>query len=213
MAYTPIPASGRTLALLIRHGRTSDNKKGVLRAWADQPLDRSGELDAQMAANILRPYNVQMLYSSDLTRDMQTAHIISKALNNVPTEVAFELRTADMGELTEQPEDEVADIVKHWYMCPWMDAPSGESYDKFAARLFPFIDRKLQLAEDVPQMAPIALVSHGRTFAALDSRYNYKSPVEGKMALPGGVAVLKLMPDGRIRFGFIGPTENVIKDA
>lgn len=213
MAFAPIPETGSALALLVRHGRT-DLNEGIprLRGWADVPLNRDGELDAQMAANALRPYDPQLLYSSDLTRDMQTINIISKMLDNIPTETTFELRTADTGELTEQPEKEVEDIMRRWYTSPWIEAPSGESYDSFVARLFPFVDRMLDLSRDVPQMRPIAMCGHGRLFAALDSRYNFKPPIEGKMAMPGGVAVIKEMPDRRIRFEFLGPTESVISD-
>lgn len=165
-----------------------------------------------MAGNVLRSYRPQTLYSSDLMRDIQTAHIISGMLDNIPTEVYYELRTADMGEWTEQPEDEVADGVRQWYTNTWLDAPSGESYDRFVSRLFSFIDRKLELARDVPQMSPIGMAGHGRLFAALDARYNSKLPIEGRMAFPGGVAVIKEMQDGRIRFEFLGPTEDVISD-
>lgn len=213
MSYTLIPEAGRTLALLVRHGRTELNEGTPrLRAWADVPLDRNGELDAQVAANVLRPFDPKSICSSDLIRDMSTAGIISEMLGNLPTEVCYDLRTADMGELTEQPEDEVKDIVRAWYTSPWKQAPSGESNDSFAARLFPFVDRMLQLMLDVPQMCPIAMCGHGRLFAALDSRYNFKPPIEGKMPFPGGVATIKQAQDGRIKFEFLGPTEDVIAD-
>jgi len=210
--FTVIPETGRSLALVIRHGRTALNKQGLLRAWADVPLDRTGELDAQMAANALRPYDPKILYSSDLVRDMQTVNIISTAFDNLTTEVDYGLRTADMGEWTEQPEEDVAPGVTDWYRFPWTMAPSGESYDSFAARLYQFVDKKLELARDVPQMCPVGMCSHGRIFAALDSRYNKRLPIDGRMALPGGVGVIKQMPDGMLRFDFLGKTEDVVSD-
>lgn len=213
MAYTPISSAGRTLALLVRHGHTQANEgRTTLRGWDDMPLAREGELDAQMAGNNLRKYDPKIIYSSDLSRDMQTAQIVAGILDNLPTEVAFELRTADVGELTGQFDDEVVDQMRRWYMSTWIDAPSGESYDSFVSRFYPWVDRKLQMARDVPQYCPIVMCSHGRNFAALDSRYNFKVPIDGKMAMHGGIAEIKEMPDGRISFEFIGPTEELLAD-
>jgi broad specificity phosphatase PhoE len=214
MAYSSLPAAERTLALVVRHGRTAANEgRPVLRAWEDLPIDRNGELDADLAGNQLKRYNPQIVYSSDLTRDTQTAVRISVVLGNIATETAFELRTADMGTLTGEYSDEVIDQVRNWYERPWIPAPSGESYDQFVGRLFPWIDRKLDLFRYVPQMRPGVFVSHGRVFAALDSRYNFKPPIEGKMAVHGGAAEIREKRDGRITFEFLGPTEDLLKDA
>jgi len=175
-------------------------------------LTRKGELDAQMAANTVKPYDPKIIYSSDLTRDMQTANIISAALGNMPTEVYYELRTADMGTLTGLTEAEAMPMVERWYMSTWIDAPSGESYDRFVSRLYPFIDKQLQFMRDVPQIRPVLMATHGRIFAALDSLYNFRPPIDGRMAMPGGVAILKEKSDGRMVMEFLGPTESVIKD-
>ena len=213
MAYVPIPKEGRTLALVVRHGRTASNEgRPKLRAWDDLPLNRDGELDADLAANTLRPFAPKIIYSSDLIRDTQTAHRISEILK-IPAEIAFELRTADMGEWTGMYTDELADEIRNWYERPFMAAPGGESQDNFLGRLFPWVDSKLILFRDVPQYRPGVFVTHGRPVAALDSRYNFRPPIEGRMSKPGGVSEIKEMPLRRIAFDFLGPTEDLIEDA
>ncbi len=186
----------------------------MLRAWEDNPLDRNGELDAQIAAQKIARYNPVMIYSDDLTRAMQTAAIISKTLANLPTEVDYGLRTADMGEWTAQPEREVAPQVLQWYSNPWEKSPGGESYNDFVDRFFDSFDKKVDLSRRVKGFNPLVTVMHGRNFAALNSRYDFIAPKDTRMPLPGGIALIRESMYGHFtNMEFIGPTEPVLTDA
>src|SRR5215467_5125260 len=131
MLNTSLPPAGRVLALLVRHGRTSLNKRRVLRAWEDVVLEPEGEADAYMAANKLKIYKPKMVYSSDLKRDTQTAFIIAEINNNIPYETDYALRTADLGQLSGMKEDATRERLMQWYQNPWEPAPSGETFNAF----------------------------------------------------------------------------------
>lgn len=204
----------RTLALAVRHGRTSHNEgRPRIRAWDDLPLSRDGELDADVAGNTLKAYSPKQIFSSDLIRDTQTAHRIAALNENVPVDSAFELRTADMGEWTGMYTDELAPQIRQWFERYVMKPPGGESYDQLVARLYPWIDNQLALVRQCGAICPTVFVSHGRPIAALDSRYRMVPPIQGKMPKPGGIAEINEMPDGRIELEFLGPTEDLIEDA
>lgn len=205
--------STRPLILLVRHGRTELNEGSPkIRAWENPPLDRNGELDAQMAASKLKPYNPQMIYHSDLLRDTQTAHIIAGILDNIPAEPDFRLRTADLGEWTGQDESVVHDLLLRWYQEPWMRAPSGESVNDFNARWFDVYEEKLDIAREIDSFCPTVLAVHGRNFASLHSRYHHVPLWESRMPLPGGLGMVSEGSDGRDTFEFLGDTEPILTD-
>ena len=202
------------IAFMVRHGRTALNSPANprLRAWENPPLNRLGQLDAQMAAQRLKPYKPQIIYSSDLTRDLQTAEILSADLGNVPNEVDYDLRTADMGDLSGEKEADVHSLVQKWYREPWWRAPSGESLNDFLARFYPAIDVKLNLAKEVDSFKPSILVTHGRNIAAMHARTAGIPQWEAQMTLPGGVAMLYYDETGDLQLEFLTATEPIEKD-
>src|ERR1700742_899292 len=67
--------------VLLRHGESEWNSKGLFTGWVDVPLSSTGADDARAAARLpldagLRP---DVLYTSVLTRAIQTAHIALEA--------------------------------------------------------------------------------------------------------------------------------------
>jgi broad specificity phosphatase PhoE len=207
-----IRPSTRPLILLVRHGRSTLNQSGRLRAWEDPPLASEGVLDAKLAAQQLKTYGPKMIYSSDLTRDTQTAHIIADLLGNLPYEVDFALRTANMGELSGMLEDEVRGRVLRWYKNPWEPAPSGSSFYGFTDVWIPAFNSKLELARSVPAFCPSIMCTHGRNIAERHAYYNMLPPEKGLMPWPGGIAVIRAGLDGMDTMEFIGETECVCDD-
>ncbi len=70
--------STKTIIYLIRHGQTDSN---VLHYWAGQgidPLNPTGHLQAQRVAERLAKKSLDVLYSSDSIRTMQTAQHIAE---------------------------------------------------------------------------------------------------------------------------------------
>jgi broad specificity phosphatase PhoE len=213
MAESSIPANERVLIFAVRHGTTEGNEQGILRAWEiDLTLDSRGQIDAQMAGQKLKAYKPKMIYSSDLTRDFQTAQIIAAICGNVPHEVDYGLRTANVGELSGQDEEATRPFFKRWYTDPWLKAPSGESYNDFCRRFDAAWMPKMELAREVESFRPTVLVSHGRNLARLHSYFSMVPPVESLMPLPGGMAKITAGTDGLDEFEWLGPTEPILED-
>lgn len=200
---------------MVRHERTdlNDPKKPRLRAWENAPLNRIGQLGAKLTAQNLKPYNPQMIYCSDLARDAQTAEILANDLGNIPYEIDFNLRTADMGELAGMLDEEAAPLVDKWYREPWWPAPSGESNNDFLKRWYPAFDVKFNLAREVDSFSPMVIVSHGRNLASIHARADGIPQWEAQMPLPGGIMKVFLDDRGAMKAEFLTETEPVHRDA
>ena len=203
------------IVLLVRHGRTelNDPQRPKLRAWENPPLDKRGILDAKMAAQLIKRYQPQMVYSSDLTRDLQTAQILSQELGNIPFEVDYDLRTANMGTLSGMDEKEAYPWVEKWYKQPWWQAPGGgESNNGFLQRFYPSFDTKFNLAKESEPYCPSVVVSHGRNLAAIHARCEMIPQERSLMPLPGGIMSVYLDDVGEMKTDFFGTTEPILSD-
>jgi len=169
-------------------------------------------LEAQLAAEKLRKFGIKLIYSSDLTRDIQTANIIGGILGNIPCEVDYGLRTANMGELSGQLETDVEPFVNRWYHDTWIDAPSGESYQDFCARFDKAWMPKVELAKDIESFRPVLIVGHGRNGARLQSYLDMVPPWKSRMPMPGGIGIISLTADGLEHWEFDGGSEPVLDD-
>ena len=65
-----------TTIYLIRHGRTTLNAQGRFRGRQDPPLDAVGRDQASSAAKLLSDIRLAAVYSSPLTRAVQTAETV-----------------------------------------------------------------------------------------------------------------------------------------
>jgi len=169
-------------------------------------------MDIQMAANKLKIYKPKMIYSSDFLRDTESAVIIADMLGKIPYETAFALRTANVGTLSGQREEDVAHRILRWYQNPSEPAPSGESYNQFTRRFWKFFEPKLELAREVAAFRPTIFLTHGRILAHLDSYYRQIPPEEALMPMPGGIGVVRSNLDGMDSMEFLGETEPVQSD-
>ncbi len=64
---------------LIRHGATDWNHGGYIQGHLDTPLNEDGRTQARHVAQRLADIGATVLYSSDLLRTYETAHIIGQA--------------------------------------------------------------------------------------------------------------------------------------
>ena len=67
--------------LIIRHGQTDWNKKGLLQGTIDIPLNEEGLKQAEMAYEQLKDEKIDAVFCSPLTRTRQTAEVILKDRN------------------------------------------------------------------------------------------------------------------------------------
>ena len=70
--------------LLVRHGTTDWVEKNILHGITDIPLSKKGKMQAQETARVLRGCGAKKLYTSSLSRCVQTAQAISNEINVEP---------------------------------------------------------------------------------------------------------------------------------
>src|SRR5512136_1895223 len=69
-----------TFIYLVRHGQTAWNKSETFRGRVDVPLNETGLKEAELAAEYFRGKMVDAIYTSPISRAMQTAERIADVL-------------------------------------------------------------------------------------------------------------------------------------
>jgi broad specificity phosphatase PhoE len=115
----------------MRHGETDWNKRQVFRGRLDIQLNQTGKEQARAVAKALRGINMAAIYSSPLSRALETAKVISGYLNLEP-QVDDGFVDFDYGDWQGMPHREVEkhypDLYKKWHEEPHkLTMPGGES--------------------------------------------------------------------------------------
>jgi broad specificity phosphatase PhoE len=150
--------------ILIRHGHTKLNVPGQeerLRGWLDVPLSEQGLQEAEDTARIVAGFGIKAIYSSDLTRALQTSEIISRVVH-APITPTPELRPWNLGAFAGQLVHQLIPFLHLLSREPETVAPGGESWNQFYAR---YSNRLLSLMELAHKSKHnIAAVVHVRNF-------------------------------------------------
>ncbi len=129
----------RTTLIFVRHGYSEANEQNIFAGITDVPLTQLGKEQAVLTAKFLSKYTIDVLYSSDLKRAMQTAEPISKqtGLTIISNK---KLREMDLGEWEELPFEAVIQNYPKEYEL-WMRdvdnavVPGGESVPMLRERI------------------------------------------------------------------------------
>lgn len=165
--------------IVIRHGQTEGNAKGVLQGKrTDQSLNAEGIREARLATAKLAETGIVALYSSPLRRARETADPIASALN-LTIVLRDELAERDFGDLsgltweeattkTNDPELKERDknLIFDYRVF------GGESVQQVRLRLKKFL-------EDCRHVHPhdtIACITHGGTIRLLYDELNIPQP-------------------------------------
>lgn len=127
----------RTL-FAFRHGETDWNREGRLQGQIDTPLNDAGLAQAGVLAGRLRPHQLDVVVSSDLSRALTTAKIIAEMLR-VPVIADHGLCETGVGEaeglLWEEAKARFgAELTERWYSDGNVAFPGGETGDATLAR-------------------------------------------------------------------------------
>ena len=60
---------------IVRHGESVNNLNKLWTGWNDEELSEKGREDAKRAGDIIKGVSLDRIYSSDLSRAMDTARI------------------------------------------------------------------------------------------------------------------------------------------
>ncbi|MCK5374633.1 MAG: histidine phosphatase family protein [Alphaproteobacteria bacterium] len=147
---------------MIRHGQTEANSARIMAGHTDSPLTAKGRKQARDAQNVVKALNIKptAIVHSHLSRAHDTAAIINEVLN-ISMHEETDLAELYAGDWEGQP----VDICKSAFATR-TNAPNGESFDEFEARIQCGINKVLKTFE-----SPVLIVSHGGVFRAFGGIY------------------------------------------
>ena len=87
-----------TRLYLIRHGQSAGNAEGRFGGHGPTPLSELGQQQAEKTARVLAKEGISAIYSSDLTRAVQTAEPLARLLN-LPIHTSPAFRERNVGVL------------------------------------------------------------------------------------------------------------------
>jgi probable phosphoglycerate mutase len=181
-----------TTYYLIRHGETEANKSGILQGHLDVPLSETGRKQSELAALALSQVEFDAIYSSDLSRAMETARIILAGQKKPRTkEVAADegLRETHCGILQGKTFAEVERLWPEIYKGLKRDPlnaprPGGESYIECFRRTVASFEKIRQTrAKKGLRDGAVAVVAHGGTIR------NLLAYAKGRTVDPGEASV------------------------
>jgi broad specificity phosphatase PhoE len=182
-----------TRLLLARHGLTDWNQQGRYQGHADPPLNHIGRAQAEILASQVLDHSVEVVYSSDLIRALETAQFIASRLG-VETRTDQRLREIHLGEWEGMYIDDI--IVKYpkeWDMRKTdpMNArpPGGETLAELDERMRSFADEVSLL---YPSSA-LVVVSHGLAIATLYCRVNSIPIDDAYQNIPDNARILEII--------------------
>jgi len=128
-----------TRIFLVRHGETAWNVEGRFQGQSDTPLNETGRQQADALGSYLKGRNLQVIYTSDLVRALNTARIIG-AYHNVDIKPDPRLRELNFGSWEGMDYYEIQ--AKHpKELTDWQEnilntaPPGGESLEQLAKRV------------------------------------------------------------------------------
>jgi broad specificity phosphatase PhoE len=153
----------------VRHGQT-DHNKGLIFDDTNIRLNAVGLRQADLVAKRLKNYNIQRIYTSNLTRTMQTAVAISTH-TGAPLIVDSNLREIDLGDWA-SVDPETDQITHREYFEEWsnhltdMPYPGGECGADVVKRTRGLLNNLFDLELD-----DVAVVTHGGVIRILFSSF------------------------------------------
>jgi probable phosphoglycerate mutase len=164
-----------TLLYLVRHGETDWNRAHRIQGSTDVPLNDTGRLQARRAGRLLARRSWDGIYSSPLSRALETAEILGEELGlGAPLTLAA-LVERNYGEAEGLTDRQIA--RRYPGTTP---VPGRESRDEVRQRVVPAL---LSLAEDNPGRHLI-VASHGAVIRTLLMAVN--APIERGAAITNG---------------------------
>ncbi len=142
-----------TEILLLRHGESRGNIDKIMAGQIDIPLTEKGLLQAEAAADFLLTQNIDVIYSSDLSRAYQTAAVFSEKSGIPIFEVLKDLREISTGDFEGIAFSEIVEKYDVDFGLYFTSAfgvysfPDGESTEAAGQRFYNCV---LKIAKDNP---------------------------------------------------------------
>ena len=146
---------------VIRHGESDYNKEQRFTGWYDSKLNENGVNQGHIAGKLLRDYNIQHIFTSNLSRAIDTTTCIVENLDNlekvsiftkiyttIPIENSESLNERNYGDLTGLKREEIIKKygekqVQSWRRGYYDTPPNGESLYTVQKRVSKYFDEKI----------------------------------------------------------------------
>jgi len=155
--------------LLVRHGKTIENQQNILTGHLPGHLSEEGMEHAKHIASELKDKKIDMIYSSDLTRAIDTTKEIIKFHKDIQVEYTIEMRERYLGEI--QGKKMRSEDVKKSYI--FTNPVGGESEEEMFNRAKKFLNKIFEKHEN----QTILLVGHNginKAIIAVIRKLTYK---------------------------------------
>lgn len=151
---------------IIRHGETDWNKAFRLQGQSDVPLNEYGRQLARITADALKDIAFDVIYSSPLSRALETAQIIRRE-RQVPIITDERLKEISFGADEGKSKDELGEHFSNFFFAPDKFVPSqgGESYETVCRRAEDFFRDQIEPLRKTAKTVLIA--AHGTMNKAL----------------------------------------------
>ena len=149
-----------TKVYVVRHGQTAWNVGEIFRGRADIPLDETGREEVHLAGEALKDETLHAIYSSPLSRSMETAENVAKFhdLSVVPLEAIIDISYGEWEGLESQEvQKKYPDLYSLWLQQPHkVQFPGGESLEEVRSRTLAALEEMLAKHAD----ENVVLVAH-----------------------------------------------------
>lgn len=149
-----------TTLYLVRHGQTAWNREEVFRGRSDIPLNETGRKEALLTGEYLKRVKVDFMYSSPLSRAVETAEAIARCQGK-EVQILDSLIDIDFGRWQgvshEEVKERYGDLYRQWKHTPHLVRfPGGESLEDVRERALSVLDEiVLDHADEI-----LVMVSH-----------------------------------------------------
>lgn len=184
--------------ILVRHGETFENLKGISQGHMNSQLTPKGVEQANKVADRLKHMNINIAYSSDLDRALNTCKKILKHHPNTKLITSKVLREQGKGIFEGKTHKERNEIFKD------DDTPYYLWHPEGGERLIDVWDNVKKLIDKIRNNytdKDILIVSHGGPIACILTQFHNKSIEEFGDYLPNNTAISIInIDEGHITF-------------
>src|SRR5579871_3338736 len=158
--------------VLVRHGESIWNAKGLWTGWTDIPLSEKGMEEAQKAAEEIKDISLHVAFTSKLKRAQQTLTIIKQVLQceAIPTYINEALNERDYGDLTGKNKWKIKEEFGEEQFNKWRrgfddQPPHGESLHDVYNRVVPYYQTRI--LTELEASKNVIIAAHGNSLRAL----------------------------------------------
>lgn len=191
--------------ILVRHGISDFNKRGVWTGWNNPDLAEEGFKEAEQAGEAIKDLDVDKIYSADLKRNLQTTEEIKKVLGkpNLETIVTKAFRERSYGDLAGKNKWEMKEKYGEEQFMKWRRGwdepiPNGETLKDVYDRAAPYYDK--HVLPNLEAGKNILISASGNSLRALVKHIENlpNDAVTGLEIGTGEVYVYDVCEDGKI---------------